>query len=360
MPALAVFKAHLRSVGAYRSWPRWVVVQGDSNSPAVQKHIQQWLRKLPGPTPRACGWVAWKPAHGTPWVALVAGSAQAEMSVLPPVRLSAWVPIAVRFRVPVRWAQVWVLGPSGTARTIPSSLHHRELHASFSADQPGTWRVQIVAESEQGVFPLADAAFVAGDPSVFHPSVVPGEQETGTTPGQQLLAMVNQARLVHHKPRLMPAKRLHRVAQRHAERMALLGKLAHDIGTGNPEQRALRSGLMFRQLGENIAHASNLQHAHRVLWQSASHRQNLLSPFYRDVGVGVATSADGSVWVVELFTQPLSAQPGRRTPFGSSTIVRVAMAKLLHGSPISSHLNNLLFLKETPRFSKRNCVRKGP
>jgi len=54
-------------------------------------------------------------------------------------------------------------------------------------------------------------------------------------------------------------------------------------------------------IGENVARAPNLAAAHRALWRSPAHRQNLLRGEYRLVGLGVVDDAVGDVWVCQLF-----------------------------------------------------------
>jgi uncharacterized protein YkwD len=53
--------------------------------------------------------------------------------------------------------------------------------------------------------------------------------------------------------------------------------------------------------GENVAHAIDVTRAHRALWASPSHRENLLQPRFDRVGIGIALDADGSIWVCEVF-----------------------------------------------------------
>jgi uncharacterized protein YkwD len=62
--------------------------------------------------------------------------------------------------------------------------------------------------------------------------------------------------------------------------------------------------ISLRSAGENAAHAGDLRRAHRSLWASPSHRENLLHPAFDLVGIGVAKDDDGtSVWVCEIFGQ---------------------------------------------------------
>ena len=57
-------------------------------------------------------------------------------------------------------------------------------------------------------------------------------------------------------------------------------------------------------VGENVARASTVAAAHRALWSSPSHRENLLSDRFSALGVGVARGAGGSLFVAELFARP--------------------------------------------------------
>jgi uncharacterized protein YkwD len=58
-------------------------------------------------------------------------------------------------------------------------------------------------------------------------------------------------------------------------------------------------------VGENVAHAASVLLAHRALYESPSHRANLLQGAFDRLGVAVLRDADGSVWVDEIFTASL-------------------------------------------------------
>lgn len=77
--------------------------------------------------------------------------------------------------------------------------------------------------------------------------------------------------------------------------------MAHDLGEGNPVWRVQDAGILSRMTGENLAHATTLGRAHRSIYESPSHRNNLLAPYFDEVGIGVAQDADGSFWICELF-----------------------------------------------------------
>jgi uncharacterized protein YkwD len=56
-------------------------------------------------------------------------------------------------------------------------------------------------------------------------------------------------------------------------------------------------------VGENVAHAENLVNAHRALYGSPSHRQNLIDPGWKAAGFAAVPGDDGSVWVCEVFVE---------------------------------------------------------
>ena len=61
------------------------------------------------------------------------------------------------------------------------------------------------------------------------------------------------------------------------------------------------AGMRVKVVGENLASARSLEHSHRALWASPSHRDNMLYGDFRRMGVAVARAGDGTVWVTEVF-----------------------------------------------------------
>jgi uncharacterized protein YkwD len=78
--------------------------------------------------------------------------------------------------------------------------------------------------------------------------------------------------------------------------------VGHDVGTGDLVVRLQAAGVSVRLAGENVATAGTLEHAHRALWASPSHRGNMLLDQFNHVGVAVLRGADGTVWVTEMFS----------------------------------------------------------
>jgi uncharacterized protein YkwD len=143
-------------------------------------------------------------------------------------------------------------------------------------------------------------------PRVPEAAPAPGEQSvagSGVDPADALLQMVNHARQTERLPPLLRDGTLDRLAQQHAESMRHNARLAHDLGHGNPKQRVAAAGLRVREAGENVARATSIKRAHRVVWASPSHRVNLLYARFESIGIGIAEDVDGAVWVCELLAQ---------------------------------------------------------
>ena len=117
------------------------------------------------------------------------------------------------------------------------------------------------------------------------------------------LCTLNAERARHGLPRLQLNKKLSSAARWHARDMVRRDYFAHDsLGGGTFVDRIRRSGYMKGasswSVGENLAWGSNERSAPRTItsmWMnSAGHRANILSPAFRDVGIGIAMGAPGA------------------------------------------------------------------
>jgi hypothetical protein len=114
---------------------------------------------------------------------------------------------------------------------------------------------------------------------------------------RRLLCLMNRARARYGLRPLRTNRCLHRVAARHAHDMVNRRYFAHTTPNGwDPGRRARASGYVPRRaawlVGENIAWgvagAARPRWVVRAWMHSPSHRHNILSRRFRDVGIGVA------------------------------------------------------------------------
>jgi hypothetical protein len=92
------------------------------------------------------------------------------------------------------------------------------------------------------------------------------------------------------------------VARRQAARMAASRQMYH-----NPNLRSEVGG--WQELGENVGQGGSVSAIHSAFMGSYSHRANILSTSYTEVGIGTAQGSDGQIYVSEVF----------RRPYGSTT-----------------------------------------
>lgn len=309
-PALDVSEISfaLRAEGSPYVWPRaWTLEGGDLTSPSAVERMRGWLDTFNDGGERRCG-VALASTRDRSVLAAVAVDALADLDPLPiRARVGSWVDVNAQLLVPASDAKVIVLGPSGAPGAVPTSFDGQRSRARFHADRPGAFLIQLLASVAGGPRPVLEATIYVDvhPPTSFFGDAAPGEPSPPLSakadPTAALLRMVNQARESERSPALLRDATLDAIAERHAQAMRQLRRIAHDAGDGDPRSRVESANLGILATGENVAHALDVTRAHRALWASPSHRENLLQPRFDRIGIGIAVDPDGSIWVCEVF-----------------------------------------------------------
>lgn len=297
----------LRAEGSPYVWPRaWTLQGSDLESATALERMSAWLRGFDDGGERRCG-VALVQSGERGVLAAVAVDALADLEPVEVRRRSgSWVDLNARLLVPASEAKWVVLGPSGAPYGVPTAFDGTHARARFVADRPGAFLVQLLASVAGGPRPVLEARIYAdvSPPRSFFGDAAPGEPTTtpaGVDASAALLEMVNRARESEGRAALARDPELERIAEQHARAMREQKRIAHDAGDGDPKSRVDAAGLDVLLAGENVAHAADAIGAHRALWASPSHRENLLESRFDRVGIGTATDPDGSIWVCELF-----------------------------------------------------------
>jgi hypothetical protein len=130
-------------------------------------------------------------------------------------------------------------------------------------------------------------------------------------PVNDLLALINSARLEQGLYPYAVSAELNSSAQRHSEDMAATGRIDHTGSDGSSStQRILEAGYGVYEFGpvasENIYGGAGGAQAPFGEWlEQAGARSNLLSQKYRQVGIGVASDAQGrTFWTLNVGAQP--------------------------------------------------------
>lgn len=123
----------------------------------------------------------------------------------------------------------------------------------------------------------------------------------------ELLQEINNSRNAHGLSSITLASDLSSIAQAHSQDMATNNYFAHInlLGEG-PNDRRLKAGIET-PVSENLAKDVNIKLAHEGLMRSAGHRQNILTPGWERVGLGIAEK-DGYLYVTEEFATDVLTQ----------------------------------------------------
>jgi hypothetical protein len=124
----------------------------------------------------------------------------------------------------------------------------------------------------------------------------------------QLLAGINATRVANGLPPFALNALLTQAAQAHSEYQRETGTVAHEGPGGNrPIDRVLATGYPASRANENLYAGWQITPEEALSWwlSSTPHRNNLLHPVLREIGIGIAGDPDGVLY----FTLNFSAQP---------------------------------------------------
>ncbi|MCA1816623.1 MAG: CAP domain-containing protein [Acidobacteria bacterium] len=128
-----------------------------------------------------------------------------------------------------------------------------------------------------------------------------------TSAERRAFDLVNRERAARGEAQLAWDDSLARMARDHSEEMAHANSLTHQDSAGRDTfARAADEGVCgWRALGENIAYNQGFEDpvafAVERWMQSPKHRENILRAAFTHAAVGIAKSADGSVYFTQVF-----------------------------------------------------------
>ena len=130
--------------------------------------------------------------------------------------------------------------------------------------------------------------------------VAPLTPATASGTESQFFSMLNSARADHGLRPYVIEGDLTSVARSHSHEMAARQTLYH-----NPNLTTDVSN--WEAVGENVGKGPTVSDIQQAFMNSAPHRDNILDHDFTQVGIGVTTDSDGTIWVTEDFRQPMTA-----------------------------------------------------
>lgn len=154
-----------------------------------------------------------------------------------------------------------------------------------------TWLLAIGVAGVRLVLAPAGAAAPKAMPAAGRTCAFQDASASGTSAAQLragVVCLVNLARQARGLPWLREQSSLNLAAQRHSNEMVADGSFSHTAGGSDPGTRLDRAGFRWSALGEAIStgYQTPMQ-TFRAWLASTDHCRILLSPTYRDIGIGV-------------------------------------------------------------------------
>jgi uncharacterized protein YkwD len=118
-----------------------------------------------------------------------------------------------------------------------------------------------------------------------------------------ILDLTNEARKEEKLPPLKPNPTLFKVARAHSANMGKQGVMEHKLDDKTPAQRVKAAGYNYSWVGENIAMSSELipEEIFDKWMHSKVHRDNVLKPQYKEIGIGVVKNDKGEWYYTQVF-----------------------------------------------------------
>lgn len=174
--------------------------------------------------------------------------------------------------------------------------------------QPGDslWKVSV--KYEIGLSEIISANPGLKDPALIYPGQkisVPNIDSVKALENE-VIRLVNVERSKNGLAPLTANWQLSRIARYKSKDMANLHYFSHTSPTyGSPFTMIQSFGIKFSSAGENIAMGQNGPTSVMNAWMnSPGHRSNILSPSYTEIGVGFATSSNGTCYWTQQFIHP--------------------------------------------------------
>jgi len=135
----------------------------------------------------------------------------------------------------------------------------------------------------------------------------PGGSASGITGA--IVDLTNAQRSSAGLPQFRVSAQLMQAAQLHADQMARLQRMEHELSGAQyprPADRLAAVAYRWSTYGENIAMGQSSAAAVMDSWmQSSGHRANILNGAFREIGVGYARDSGGRPYYVQVFATPL-------------------------------------------------------
>ena len=213
-------------------------------------------------------------------------------------------------------AELFVTRPEGAVDRLAMPANGATRCASIDFPAPGRHTVEVLGRGPRGP-EVAALFFVDVGTVVATEDDALAEPKSVASARAMLLLRINALRLQGGLAAVQHDAALEAIAQAWAQRLADEGFFSHVAPDGSVlTDRLASAGYVSAVAGENLGLSSGPLAAHFGIEHSPGHRNNLLDPRHRKLGLGLATRPDGLQVLVELLAAPPD-ETEEKDPLGS-------------------------------------------
>ena len=187
-------------------------------------------------------------------------------------------------------------------------------------------RLLSAEEMQQEFSGLPTKASAAGATVEAKASAPPATADFLSAAERDMLDRVNGERFKAGLPPLVASRQLTDAARGHAANMARQRILNHTLDGKRFDQRINATGYRHSAAGENILMGGGPAQAMTFWMRSPGHQRNILSPSYKEIGIGMAVDNSKQQYWTQVFATPVAlarvpSETAARVP--SETVARV-------------------------------------
>jgi uncharacterized protein YkwD len=155
-----------------------------------------------------------------------------------------------------------------------------------------------------GFLDLSPVPECRGDVLTNTPNTIGYETEAALE--EELLELTNQHRIGQGLRVLASDDALMQIAREHSYEMAQQGFISHDLPSGDLKTRMHRASYLYEIVRENVARASTIAIAQKLLVNSTKHKNNILATDVTRMGIGIVRQKppDKYLYITEIFAIP--------------------------------------------------------
>lgn len=194
--------------------------------------------------------------------------------------------------------------PDGTIEELKLTSSGNAFELPLSLKSKGYYSFEINVTGPLGPQPATNFVLAVGVPYP-QPDNAPVPSPTPlpdlTQLRSRLLELINQDRQAMGEAVVAADSQLDKASQSHSEEMITQGYIGHNSpNVGTPQMQANLFGVS-ELVAQNIAISRSLENSQKELMSSPGHRKTMLKPDWTHVGLGVAASPDGFLYITQNF-----------------------------------------------------------